>query len=267
MTAAYTVEDLRIDYAGRRILGPLDLSVNKGECFIVVGPNGSGKTTLLRTLAGHVRHYQGRIALWGIDLSAISPMRFARTVAYLPQFPESTIPFTVEMTVRLGRAPRLGWLGMESPPDKEAIRQAMAMTDVSHLAQRGLETLSGGERARVLLAQALCREPDVLLLDEPTASLDPGHQMRVMDLLGRVRLERGLTVVMVSHDLNLASVYAERVLLVREGRAVALGSPAEVLKEAHLVEAYDWDLTVDRNPFTGTPRVTALPGGFSRSSE
>ncbi|EFL51172.1 ABC transporter related protein [Solidesulfovibrio fructosivorans JJ]] len=267
MTTVYAVQGLTVDISGRRILGPLDLTVKKGECCIIVGPNGSGKSTLLRALAGHERHCQGRITLLGVALSSLPPARMARSVAHLPQSPEADIPFTVEMTVRLGRAPRMGWLGLETRRDKEAVQRSMDMTNVAHLAKRGLGTLSGGERARVLLAQALCREPDVLLLDEPTASLDPGHQMRVMDLLEHIRLEHGLTVVMVSHDLNLASAYAERMLLVREGTLIAEGCPVDVLSEGHLADAYDWNLAVDSNPFTGTPRVTALPGGcFSRSS-
>lgn len=181
-------------------------------------------------------------------------------MSHLPQFPAAAIPFSVEMAVRLGRAPHQGLLGLETPGDAEAVAWAMDVTRVASLRERPLANLSGGERQRVLLAQALCREPRVLLLDEPTASLDPGHQMLLLDLLEDIRVRRGTTLVMVSHDLNLASAYADRMLLLKAGLPLALGTPAAVLTEDHLTRAYDWELAVDRNPFTNTPRVTALPG-------
>jgi iron complex transport system ATP-binding protein len=260
MMFAYDMSGLTVCLDGNRVLGPLDLCVRQGEFFIVVGPNGSGKTTLLRTLAGLVRDFKGSLHIQGEDIYSIPPARLALTVSHLPQFSATDVPFTVEMAVMLGRAPQMGLMGLEKEQDIEAVQDAMRLTRVMHLRDRSLAKLSGGELKRVWIAQALCREPEILLLDEPTASLDPGHQMRIMDLLDDIRVRRGTTMIIISHDLNLASAYADRMLLLREGCSVAMGPPSEVLEEDHLARAYDWKLAVDLDPFTGKPRVTALPG-------
>jgi len=252
---------LEVRLGGRTALGPLDLDVRAGEFFVVAGPNGSGKSTLLRALAGLAGGYAGSLRLGGEEVRGMTPARLASRVCLLHQFPPQDVPFAVEEVVLMGRSPHQGFLGLGSERDLGLARQAMARTGILDLRRRPLASLSGGEARRAWLAQAICREPELFLLDEPTASLDPGHQALVMDLLRAVRAERGCTMVVVSHDLNLASVHAERLLLLKGGRAMALGTPDETLTEANLARAYDWEMAVDRNPFTGSPRVTPRPAG------
>ncbi len=227
-----------------------------------MGPNGSGKTTLLRALARQNTDYAGRIRLFGEDLRTLCPARLASLVSHLPQFPEAGLHLTVAMAVMLGRAPCQNLLGWATARDHEAVDKAMSLTGVTHLKDRTLASLSGGELKRALLAQALCREPRVLLLDEPTASLDPGHTQRIMNMLEAARSERSLTLVVVVHDLNLAATCADRMLLLKDGHLVARGTPASVLTADNLARTYDWEMHVDTNPLTGTPRVTPFPGAW-----
>lgn len=257
-TAALKLTGVEVKFADVRVVGPLDLEVRQGGYFVIIGPNGSGKTTLLRAMAGLVKA-AGRVEILGSPLVRVSRSRLACTAAYLAQFQPEDLPFTVYETVLLGRAPRLGLFGGEGQADREAAERAMVMAKVEHLRERKLSRLSGGERKRVFIAQALCREPDILLFDEPTANLDPAHQIMIMDLLETLRRERGNTVITVSHDLNLAAMYADRLLLMKDGRATAVGTPDEVFTNRTLTRAYGWELFVDENPLTGTPRVTPVP--------
>jgi iron complex transport system ATP-binding protein len=183
-------------------------------------------------------------------------------VAVVPQRVSSDIQFTVQELVLMGRSPHLGWLDLEKPKDLELALEAMAITDVAHLAPRPLPQLSGGELQRVIIARALCQQPRLLLLDEPTAALDPAHQVNIMDLMARLQQERGLTVIMVSHDLNLAAMYGDQLLLLKEGRRVSSGSPGEVLTYEKLEQAYGCALLVDENPLGKVPRVNLVPKKF-----
>jgi len=156
----------------------------------------------------------------------------------------------------------VGWLGLEQPRDLELAAEAMAITGVAHLARRPLPQLSGGELQRVSIARAICQQPRLLLLDEPTAALDPAHQVNIMDLMVRLREEQGLTVIMVSHDLNLAAMYGDQLLLLKEGRRISSGSPKEVLTYEQLEQAYGCALLVDENPLGKVPRVNLVPQKF-----
>lgn len=184
----------------------------------------------------------------------------ARRVGFVPQHPVTDIPFTVHEVVLMGRSPRQGILGLTDDADLAVSQRAMRFTDVAHLADRRLEHLSGGELQRVFIARALCQEPEILLLDEPTSFLDMAHQIQVMDILERLKTDDGVTVVMISHDINLAAMYGDRLLLMTEGRAAAVGSPDEVLTYGHLERAYGCRVVVDRNPMGNFPRVTPAPG-------
>jgi len=169
-------------------------------------------------------------------------------------------PFTVEETVLMGRSPVLGLTSFEGPADIATAREAMAFTEVAHLARRRLDQLSGGERQRAVIARAICQQPRIILLDEPTASLDPAHQIRIMDLMEKLRREYGVTVIMVSHDLNLAALYGDRLLLLGDNRVEMAGPPAEVLTYELLERVYGCVLLVDKSPLGGVPRVTPVPG-------
>ncbi len=262
--------DLVLGYDGRTVLDRVSLEIGEGEFFVIIGPNGAGKTTLLKTLAGLERPQRGTVTVFEKNLTRMGRRDLARVMALVPQQLPLDFPFTVADTVLMGRSPHLGLLGLESARDREIAAAAMGFTDILHLRDRTLDQLSGGERQRTVIARAICQEPRLILLDEPTAALDPAHQLKVMDLMERFCREQRVTVVMVSHDLNLAALYGSRLLLLHRGRVAALGSPAEVLTEELLFEAYGCRLQVDVNPLAGVPRVTPVPGrvrGLSAGGE
>ena len=183
----------------------------------------------------------------------------AKTIALVPQIVSEDFPFTVMELVLMGRSPYLNILGLEQPGDFKIAKQAMVFTGVEHLADRKLDQLSGGERQRVFIARAICQEPQIILLDEPTASLDLAHQGRVMDLMERLKNEKGMTIVMVSHDVNLAAMYGDSLLLLKQGQIVGIGDPGEVLTYQTLEQAYGCTLLVDKSPLGEFPRVTLVP--------
>ena len=262
MNPAIQVEDIGFRYNATAVLRNVSLTVSPGEFFVIAGPNGSGKTTLLKILAGIFRPASGAISVLGAPLQTYGKKAFARKVAYVPQAVEDDFPFTVLQTALMGRTPHLGLLGIEADPDYQIAMDALAITGVDHLAHRGIDQLSGGERQRVHIARAVCQEPEILLLDEPTASLDPAHQIRIMDLMDKLRASRGMAVIMVSHDLNIAAMYADRILVLKEGTGVHCGAPREVLIPDILEQTYGCRMMVDENPAGPFPRVLPLPEKF-----
>jgi iron complex transport system ATP-binding protein len=233
-----------------------------GEVLGIIGPNGSGKTSLLKLLARVLRPRAGRVELFGDTLAQMPQDAVARRVALVPQDSQQLFPFTIAETVLMGRYPHHGSLlgfGWEEPNDLRLAEHAMRELDIAHLAHRAISEVSGGERQRAIIARALAQEPRVLLLDEPTAFLDLNHQLEICRILRRLNEERGLTVVLVSHDLNLASQYCDRLMLLNDGGAVRLGTPVEVIRSDVLRAVYRCDVLVDRHPESGLPRVT-LPG-------
>lgn len=252
---------LRAGYGSREILRGLDLALRPGEILGVVGPNGSGKSTLVRVLSGVLRPWAGEIRLMGRDLAAYSPKALARTVAVVPQAAALPEGFPALQVVLMGRTPHLGFLASEGPEDLVAARRAMEQTDVLHLAGRPVQRLSGGERQRVVAARALAQDAPVLLLDEPTAHLDVGHQTALFDLVHRLARERRLAVLAVVHDLTLAGQYCDALLLMKDGRALAEGPPHAVLSAERVAEAYGVAVSVIQHPVTGRPVV--LPVAFA----
>ncbi|HTL60441.1 MAG TPA: ABC transporter ATP-binding protein [Nitrospira sp.] len=262
----YDVRNVCFQYGGlQAVLSDVSFSVHAGEMFGIVGPNGSGKTTLLKLLAKIVPAQRGSIGLFGQSVSELRQEDVARSVAYVPQDTHQMFPFTVAEAVLMGRFPhhhRRFWdwgFGWDSPDDRGVAQQAMSTMDVLHLAGRSVMELSGGERQRVVIARALAQEPRVLLLDEPTAFLDLQHQVEICAVLHRLKTERGLTILVVSHDLNLASQFCDRLMLLDRGRIVKLGPPADVIQPETLEAVYRCQVLVDRHPLSGLPRVT-LPG-------
>lgn len=244
------------------VLQDVTLQVEPGEIIGIVGPNGSGKTSLVKLLANLAVAQKGDITLFGRSLAGLSQEETAQTVAFVPQESAQMFPFTVAETVLMGRFPhrhRSRWtlgFGWEDRDDRQAAGHAMATMDITHLASRPVTDLSGGERQRTMIARALAQTPRVLLLDEPTAFLDLQHQLGICAVLRRLREERGLTVVIVSHDLNLASQYCDRVAMVKEGRVCALGAPSSVMSVEVLREVYKCEVLVDAHPESGLPRIT-----------
>jgi iron complex transport system ATP-binding protein len=265
---AYEVQGLHFCYGRPRteglnwVLRDVTLDVEPGGILGIVGPNGSGKTSLLKLLAKLAVPQRGGIALFGTSLARLSQEEMAKTVAFVPQESAQMFPFTVAETVLMGRFPhrrRTGWnlgFGWEDREDCAAAAQAMAIMDIGHLASRAITDLSGGERQRTVIARALAQTPRVMLLDEPTAFLDLQHQIDICSVLRRLCDERGLTVVIVSHDLNLASQYCDRVVMLKEGRVSALGTPSEVMSVERLREVYGCDVLIDAHPESGLPRIT-----------
>ena len=265
---AYAVREVHFRYGASRsqgepwVLRDVTLEVAQGEILGIVGPNGSGKTSLLKLLAKLVVPQEGEIALFGRPLRSLSHELVAQSVAVVPQDSPQMFPFTVAETVLMGRFPhrrQAGWslgFGWEDREDCQAASQAMATMDIVHLAGRAVTDLSGGERQRTMIARALAQAPRVLLLDEPTAFLDLQHQLAICSTLRRLCDEHGLTVVIVSHDLNLASQYCDRVAMVRAGQVRTIGAPAEVMSVEVLQEVYGCEVLIDAHPQSGLPRIT-----------
>ncbi len=262
MTTMVCLDNVAYAYGAVTALAGVTVSVEEGEFFIVAGSNGSGKSTLLKLITGLDRPQSGRVFLLGRPAAAYRRRERSRILAYLPQTVPMDFPFTALEVVLMGRHPHVPLLHMEGPEDVDKALEAMTRTHVVHLKDRPVTALSGGERQRVFLAQALCQEPRLLVLDEPTAALDPAHQVRLMDLLEDLRRERGLTVVMVTHDINLAAMYGDRVLLLKNGRVVREGRPEDVFTFQTLEETYGCVVLVDRSPLGNYPRVTLVPGRY-----
>lgn len=258
MNPVIDIRNLALRYGANEVIRNVSVQIEPGEFFVIIGPNGAGKSTLLKAVAGLHPIAAGRVLVHGRDVTDYAKKDRARSLALVPQMLDADFPFTVAETVLMGRSPHLGLLGLEKQHDLALAEQAMAFTEISPLAGRQLSQLSGGERQRVILARAICQQSKVLLLDEPTASLDPAHQLRIMDLMERLRQQEAVTIVMVSHDLNLASTYADRLMLLKDGEVVEVGVPRQVLTHDRLTASYGCRLIVDDNPVTGTPRVSLV---------
>jgi iron complex transport system ATP-binding protein len=245
-------------YGNRAVLHGVSLEVEPGEMLAIVGPNGAGKSTLLRMLGGSLVPWQGAVEVLATPLASFERRALARRLAFVGQDNPVAFSFTVLEVVLMGRAPHLGSFHFESPGDLTLARAALERFDLLALATRPIQELSGGERKRVFLARALAQEPRVALLDEPTAHLDLRHVAEIFAHFGELRAERGLAVVATLHDLNAAAMYADRVLLLKDGVAIGWGTPDEVLTEDKLREVYETDVYVGRNPATGA--IAVLPG-------
>ncbi|WP_395245344.1 heme ABC transporter ATP-binding protein [Agromyces sp. MMS24-K17] len=257
-TGLLRAEAVTVSVDGADLLAAVDFAASPGRVHALIGPNGAGKSTLLGVLAGDRTASSGAVTLDGRPLAGIGLAALARHRAVLTQEHAVTFPFPAREVVEMGRHP---WSRTPAADDDEAaIDEAMAQTDVSHLAARTVPSLSGGERARVALARVLAQRTPVLLLDEPTAALDLRHQEDVLRL-ARERASAGGTVVVVLHDLNLAAAYADDLTLLRGGRVHATGSPAEVLTADAIGEVYGQAVDVLPHPRTGVPLVLPVRDG------
>jgi iron complex transport system ATP-binding protein len=236
VTAA-AVRKVSVTLGGASILDGVSATLEQGEWLTVIGPNGAGKSTLLRAVVGLVP-YAGSIELGGVPAAALTRRQLARRVAFVPQEPHLPSEMEVRDYVLLGRTPHLGYFGKTGPRDLEAAEAAIARLDLVGLAARRLGTLSGGERQRAVLARALAQDASLLLLDEPTSSLDVGRGQQVLELVDGLRSENGLTVLATMHDLTLAGQYADTLLFLDRGRVVARGGPRVVLRRDLIAKHY-----------------------------
>ena len=248
---------LRYPGAAGNALDGVSFEVAPGSLFAVLGPNGSGKSTLTRVLLGARSPHSGSVELDGRPVEAWNRRELARSVGAVSQSEPLPFPMTVRELVSMGRYAHLGPLESEGPRDREAVEGALERCDVTELADRLVQTLSGGELQRVRIARALAQQPRALLLDEPTASLDIRHEMGILELL-RGSAECGITVLLVTHHLDLAGRYADRILLLNRGRVAAEGTPDQVLTPETVKEVYGWPVAVERDGLTGSPRVVPL---------
>jgi len=257
MTAAHTLDvvDLRLGYDGPDIVTGLTTRVPPGEVTAIIGANASGKSTLLRGMARLLAPRGGQVLLDGTPIHAMRSTDVAKVVGLLPQQPVAPDGITVGDLVARGRYPHQGWFRRWTPADDDAVGSALAATGTADLVDRHLNELSGGQRQRVWIAMALAQETDVLLLDEPTTFLDLNFQVEVLDLLTDLNRDRGTTVVMVLHDLNLACRYADHVIAMRDGRIVVEGRPGEVVDAGVVQQVFDLTCDVIPDPRSGTPMV------------
>ncbi|MFC7019496.1 MULTISPECIES: heme ABC transporter ATP-binding protein [Haloarcula] len=251
------VRNLSVSFGDVQVLADVDFTVDRGTLVGLVGPNGAGKTTTLRTLRATLTPDEGRVHVAGNPLADRSAKAVSRLVASTPQATTLSFDFTVETVVEMGRTPHLGRFERLGPADREAVESAMARTDVTRFADRQFTSLSGGERQRVLLARALAQETPVLVLDEPTASLDINHAVRTLELV-RALVADGKTAVAAIHDLNLAARYCDELLLLTDGNVRAAGDPTSVLTRETLADAFDAETLVTTQPGTDAPLVTPL---------
>ncbi len=252
-------EGVRFAYGGRIVFSELSMVVRAGEVLGLLGRNGAGKTTWLNLAGGWLEPAAGVVRLRGRSLREVPRLERARTVALVPQELHMPFPFSVHEMVLLGRTPYLGSWGTDGPADRDAVRRALVVTETAELADRTFHDLSAGERQRVLLAMALAQEPQVLLLDEPTAHLDAAHQVWAFHLLRRLNQEAGLTVVAALHDLQLAAWFCHRLAVLDRGGVAAEGPPAAVLRSSHVAQAFGVTLEVRPGPARPGHHVITLP--------
>ena len=248
--------------AVHRVLDAVSLEVARGTVVGLLGPNGSGKTTLLRILAGVLQPQSGRVTIDGRPIEHLTRRDLARRIAVVPQETHSAFDFSVIDMVLMGRYPHLGTFELEGVNDQAIARDALAATGTSALEARPFATLSGGEKQRVVIASALAQSSDVLLLDEPTAALDLGYQLEITALLRRLNAERGTTMIVSTHDLNLAAALCERVVLLKQGRVVAHGETEATLTAENIRLLYEVDADVQFHPLAG--HLTVVPIARSR---
>jgi iron complex transport system ATP-binding protein len=250
------LESIDFRYDSEWIIHDISLRIMKKEFLGILGPNGSGKSTLLKIMTGILRPERGSVRLDGVEIKDIKRKSLARKIAMVSQDTPIVFPFSVREIVLMGRSPHIGFMKFENENDLALVDDAMRMTEILPLGNRGIHELSGGERQRVMLARALAQKPDVIFLDEPTAFQDIRHQIDFFRLVRDLRNHQGLTVITVTHDINLASDYCDRLVFLKSGRIHASGHPNDVITEKNISDVYGTDVLIDNNPILDRPRIT-----------
>ncbi|MDO5511622.1 ABC transporter ATP-binding protein [Corynebacterium sp.] len=260
MTFSHTLStrQVSLSYGDRQVLAGLDVDILPGAVTAIIGGNGCGKSTLLRALSRLLHPTAGQVLLDAAPITDLPARQLARLLGLLPQSPLAPEGITVADLVGRGRTPHQGLFGRWSARDHDIVARALVDTGIADLAERSVDELSGGQRQRVWIAMALAQDTDILLLDEPTTYLDIAHQVEILDLLRTLNATRGTTVVMVLHDLNLASRYCDRLVALANGRVVAAGTPAEVITLDVIREVFDLESHILRDPVSATPLVVPI---------
>lgn len=260
MSTLLKVSGLYGGYCKETVINDISFGINESDFIGVIGPNGSGKSTLLRLMSRALTPQKGNVLLEGKDILKIGLKDFCRKAAFVSQDTAVNFSFTVLEIALMGRIPYLKRIQPETKQDFSIAENALRLTDTLHLKQKQIDELSAGERQRVIIAKALAQEPVILFLDEPTSHLDIGHQIQILDLLKRLNREKKLTIIMVLHDLNLASEYCNRIVLLNEGKIFKEGTPFEVLTYQNIEAVYKTVVVVNNNPINSKPYVVLVSG-------
>lgn len=255
---ALQVQNLKFGYSRDMILKDISFNVEKGKFISIIGPNGSGKSTLLKNLNGLYTPMEGKIVVENIDINRIKTRELAKKIALVPQNTIINYDFTVEDIVLMGRHPYKGRFQMEDDNDYKIVREALEMTNTLYLKDRIITEISGGERQRVIIAKALAQNPSIILLDEPTSHLDINHQIEILNLLKRLNREKNTTIVLVIHDINLASRYSDEIIMLNEGEILGIGSPEEVITAENIKYAYNLKVAIEKSKYTNSIYLTPI---------
>ncbi len=257
-----TAKDLTLGYGDSTIIDSLDVKIPKGEVTVLIGGNGCGKSTLLRSLSRLLKPQSGHIVLDNKDIAKMRTKEVAKKMAILPQSPVTPEGLTVLQLVKQGRYPYQSWAKQWSKKDEEAVNEALKATNTDELRDRSVDSLSGGQRQRAWIAMTLAQGTDTLLLDEPTTYLDMAHQIEILDLLFELNQEQGRTVVMVLHDINLASRYADHIIALKDKSVYAEGKPEDIISCQLVQDVFEMNCDVREDPLFGTPMC--IPHGKGR---
>jgi ABC-type cobalamin/Fe3+-siderophores transport system ATPase subunit len=250
------LKDISFGYSSEPVLKYLSLNIEPGEFIGVLGPNGSGKSTLLKLMGGILQGDSGQVLFKGKELQGYKKKILAQSIAWVPQEHPMAFPFQVSEIVLMGRHPYLSPLAFESQKDFEIAGRAMETTETTHLSSRSFNEISGGEKQRVMLASAITQEPEVLLLDEPTTALDIKYQLEILNILQRQNRDNNMTLVLAMHDLQLASKYCHRLILINKGQIVKDGTPDQVLQKEILESVYDVRIKLYRDEEDGSVMIS-----------
>ena len=249
------IKNISVGYGQRIVLKNISFNINKGDFLGIIGPNGSGKSTLVRTISRVLPPFSGEILLNDKDIYQLNSRMVAKEIAVVLQATPVNFSFSVLEIVLMGRSPHLSRLQLEGRKDLEIAKNCLSLTDSLDLAERDINELSGGERQRVIIAKALAQQPHILILDEPTVYLDINHQIEIFNLLKRLNAENGLTILSISHDLNLAADYCKELILLKDGQIYTAGTLRKVLTSQTIKDVYRADCLIKTNPITGVPLV------------